>query len=152
MWTVKALYTNGNTESIPTREPDMEVRRILMKDAKANIAVVVALDEKQTMVRRAYLEGVLVLDQFDLQAHMQMKSMDDFARAWAFANYEGELQDFLDKFKGKTKNKWCRALSRFVQKQQESAKAPAWEDIPAEQRYVIANIALTQPYQQPQTA
>lgn len=142
MWNVKAVYTNGNTESIPTREPEMEVRRILMKDSEANIAVCVTLDEKQTIVRRGYLKGAVVIDEVDLAAHLQLKSIDDYARAWAFANYEGEIVDFLDKFKGKTKNKWTRALTRFVEKQTGSVKGPNWNEAGFEVRGEIANIAV----------
>lgn len=105
MFTVNMII-NGNENTVATSNPLAEVQSALFKDRNAKITILM-----QQRVRRVYEHNAIVED-YPSNISNALRSLEDFAREFAWLNLVGGLEDYMGDLRGTTKRQRTRKLER----------------------------------------
>lgn len=105
MFTVSTMI-NGDENTVATSNPLAEVQSALFKDSSAKITI-----SMQQRVRRVY-EGNSIVEDSPSNISNPLRSLEDFAREFAWLNLVGGLEDYMGDLRGTTKRQRTRKLER----------------------------------------
>lgn len=105
MFTVSTVI-NGDENTVATSNPLAEVKSALFKDSNAKVTI-----SMEQRVRRVY-NGNTIVEDNPSNISNPLRSLEDFAREFAWLNLLGGLDDYMVELRGTTKRQRTRKLER----------------------------------------